>query len=199
MNKNTTTGLLLGYARVSTDDQDLTNQRAELQAAGCTKLFSEKFTGTQRNRPELARLLDHLRPGDVVTVTRLDRLARSTRDLLDIAEQLQTKGAGLRSLAEPWADTTTPAGRMVLTVFAGIAEFERTLIIDRTRQGREAAKARGVKFGPRPTLTETQITHARELIDQEGYSVREVAAILGVHRSTLYRAIERSESTESIK
>ncbi|HHQ6058818.1 TPA: recombinase family protein, partial [Morganella morganii] len=119
MNKNTTTGLLLGYARVSTDDQDLTNQRAELQAAGCTKLFSEKFTGTQRNRPELARLLDHLRPGDVVTVTRLDRLARSTRDLLDIAEQLQTKGAGLRSLAEPWADTTTPAGRMVLTVFAG--------------------------------------------------------------------------------
>ncbi len=199
MNKNTTTGLLLGYARVSTDDQDLTNQRAELQAAGCTKLFSEKFTGTQRNRPELARLLDHLRPGDVVTVTRLDRLARSTRDLLDIAEQLQTKGAGLRSLAEPWADTTTPAGRMVLTVFAGIAEFERSLIIDRTRQGREAAKARGVKFGPRPTLTETQITHARELIDQEGYSVREVAAILGVHRSTLYRAIERSESTENIK
>ena len=199
MNKNTTTGLLLGYARVSTDDQDLTNQRAELQAAGCTKLFSEKFTGTQRNRPELARLLDHLRPGDVVTVTRLDRLARSTRDLLDIAEQLQTKGAGLRSLAEPWADTTTPAGRMVLTVFAGIAAFERSLIIDRTRQGREAAKARGVKFGPRPTLTETQITHARELIDQEGYSVREVAAILGVHRSTLYRAIERSESTESIK
>lgn len=199
MNKNTTTGLLLGYARVSTDDQDLTNQRAELQAAGCTKLFSEKFTGTQRNRPELARLLDHLRLGDVVTVTRLDRLARSTRDLLDIAEQLQTKGAGLRSLAEPWADTTTPAGRMVLTVFAGIAEFERSLIIDRTRQGREAAKARGVKFGPRPTLTETQITHARELIDQEGYSVREVAAILGVHRSTLYRAIERSESTESIK
>lgn len=199
MNKNTTTGLLLGYARVSTDDQDLTNQRAELQAAGCTKLFSEKITGTQRNRPELARLLDHLRPGDVVTVTRLDRLARSTRDLLDIAEQLQTKGAGLRSLAEPWADTTTPAGRMVLTVFAGIAEFERSLIIDRTRQGREAAKERGVKFGPRPTLTETQITHARELIDQEGYSVREVAAILGVHRSTLYRAIERSESTKSIK
>lgn len=199
MNKTATTGLLLGYARVSTDDQDLTNQRAELQAAGCTKLFSEKITGTQRNRPELARLLDHLRPGDVVTVTRLDRLARSTRDLLDIAEQLQTKGAGLRSLAEPWADTTTPAGRMVLTVFAGIAEFERSLIIDRTRQGREAAKARGVKFGPRPTLTETQIRHARELIDQEGYSVREVAAILGVHRSTLYRAIERSESTESIK
>jgi len=89
----------------------------------------------------------------VVTVTRLDRLARSTRDLLDIAERIQAVGAGLRSLPEPWADTTTLAGRMVLTVFAGIAEFERALIIDRTRSGRDAAKARGVRFGPRPTLT----------------------------------------------
>lgn len=195
MNKTATTGLLLGYARVSTDDQDLTNQRAELQAAGCTKLFSEKITGTQRDRPELDRMLDHLRAGDVVTVTRLDRLARSTRDLLDIAEQLQAKGAGLRSLAEPWADTTTPAGRMVLTVFAGIAEFERSLIIDRTRRGREAAKARGVKFGPRPILSLAQIEHARELIDLEGRTVKETAALLGVHRSTLYRALEREKSS----
>ena len=119
--------LLLGYARVSTDDQDLTNQRAELHAAGCTKLFSEKITGTRRDRPELVRMLDHLRHGDIVTVTRLDRLARSTRDLLEIAERIHATGAGLRSLAEPWADTTTPAGRMVLTIFAGIAEFERSL------------------------------------------------------------------------
>lgn len=189
---------LLGYARVSTDDQDLTNQRAELQAAGCSKLFSEKITGTRRDRPELARLLDHLRPGDVVTVTRLDRLARSTRDLLDIAERIQEAGAGLRSLAEPWADTTTAAGRMVLTVFAGIAEFERSLIIDRTRSGREAAKARGVKFGPKPTLSGAQIDHARELIDQEGRTVKEAAALLGVHRSTLYRALERSEAVAAV-
>ncbi len=193
MNKNATTGLLFGYARVSTDDQDLTNQRAELQAAGCIKLFSEKITGTRRDRPELGRMLDHLRAGDVVTVTRLDRLARGTRDLLDIAEQLQAKGAGLRSLAEPWADTTTPAGRMVLTVFAGIAEFERSLIIDRTGRGREAAKARGVKFGPRPTLSLAQIEHARELIDLEGRTVKETAALLGVHRSTLYRTLERNK------
>ena len=165
----------LGYARVSTDAQDLTNQRTELAAAGCTKLFSEKLTGAQRDRPELARMLDHLRAGDVVTVTRLDRLARSTRDLLDIAERIQGVGAGLRSLAEPWADTTTPAGRMVLTVFAGIAEFERALIIDRTRSGRNAAKARGVKFGPRPTLTPAQIEHARELI-QGGRTVKEAAS-----------------------
>jgi DNA invertase Pin-like site-specific DNA recombinase len=200
--KSAAAGLLLGYARVSTDDQDLTNQRAELHTAGCTRIFAEKITCTRRDRPELARLLDHLRPGDVVTVTRLDRLARSTRDLLDIAERIQAAGAGLRSLAEPWADTTTPAGRMVLTVFAGIAEFERSLIIDRTRNGREAAKARGVKFGPRPTLTPAQIEHARELIDRDGRTVKEAAALLGVHRSTLYRALARGEEvtmTEALR
>lgn len=187
--------LLLGYARVSTEDQDLTNQRTELHAAGCSRIYAEKITGTRRERPELARLLDHLRPGDVVTVTRLDRLARSTRDLLEIAERIQAAGAGLRSLAEPWADTTSPAGRMVLTVFAGIGEFERALIIDRTRSGREAAKARGVQFGPRPTLSRAQRTHARALIDKEGKTVKEVAALLGVHRSTIYRALERQEET----
>ena len=186
-----TTRLLLGYARVSTDDQDLTNQRAELHAVGCNKIFSEKITGTRRDRPELARMLDHLRSGDIVTVTRLDRLARSTRDLLDIAERIREAGAGLRSLAEPWADTTTPAGRMVLTVFAGIAEFERSLIVERTRSGRVAAKARGVKFGPRPTLTLTQVEHARQLIDCDGRTVKEAATLLGVHRSTLYRGLAK--------
>ncbi|MBD1528458.1 recombinase family protein [Xanthomonas citri pv. citri] len=184
-------GLLIGYARVSTDEQDLTNQRAELHAAGCTRIFAEKITGTRRDRPELVRLLDHLRAGDVVTVTRLDRLARSTRDLLDIAERIREAGAGLRSLAEPWADTTTPAGRMVMTVFAGIAEFERSLIVDRTRSGREAAKRRGVKFGPSPTLTAAQIAHARRLIETEGHPVTEAAELLGVHRSTLYRALNK--------
>ena len=182
-------GQLIGYGRVSTDAQELTQQREELTAAGCTRIFAEKVTGAKRDRPELARLMDHLRPGDVVTVTRLDRLARNTRDLLDIAEQLATKNAGLRSLAEPWADTTTPAGRMVLTVFAGIAEFERSLIVERTRSGRNAARKRGVQFGRRPTLTASQIEHARKLIDDEGRSVADVAGILNVHRATLYRAL----------
>ena len=191
--------MFIGYARVSTDAQDLTSQRDALVAAGCTRLFSEKITGAKRDRPELERMIDHLRNGDVVTVTSLDRLARSTRDLLDIAERMQEVGAGLRSLAEPWADTTSPAGRMVLTVFAGIAEFERSLIIDRTRNGREAAMARGVKFGPPPALTQAQIGHARELIDQGGRTVKEAAALLGVHRSTLYRALERSEEVSQVE
>ncbi|MEQ0866936.1 recombinase family protein [Pseudomonas aeruginosa] len=180
---------LIGYARVSTDDQDLRIQRDELHTAGCSRIFAEKISGAHAKRPELARLLDHLRAGDVVIVTRLDRLARSTRDLLNIAEQLLFMGAGLRSLAEPWADTTSPAGRMVLTVFAGIAEFERALIVDRTRKGRDAAKARGVRFGRRPTLSPEQIAHARRLIDHEGHSTKQVAALLGVHRATLYRAL----------
>src|SRR6476646_6095121 len=142
--------MLIGYARVSTDDQDLTLQRAALKEAGCRRVYEEKVSGARRDRPQLARLLDQLRGGDVVVVHRLDRLARSTRDLLEIAELLRDAGAGLRSLGEPWADTTSPAGRMVLTVFAGIAEFERALIHQRTSAGRTEAKKRGVRFGRPP-------------------------------------------------
>lgn len=179
--------MLIGYARVSTDDQDLSQQRTALRTAGCLRIYEEKITGAKRDRPQLARLIDQLRADDVVTVTRLDRLARSTRDLLDIAERLQGAGAGLRSLAEPWADTTSPAGRMVLTVFAGIAEFERALIAERTGTGRVAAKARGVRFGRPPKLTAEQIALARRLVD-EGRSLRQAARVLKVHASTLYRA-----------
>ena len=182
--------VLIGYARVSTRGQDLDQQRAALKAAGCIRLFEEKASGAKRDRPELARMLDHLRAGDVVTITRLDRLARSTADLLHIAERIKEAGAGLCSLAEPWADTTTPAGRMVLTVFAGIADFERCLIVERTSAGRSAARARGVKFGPAPSLSAEQIVHARQLIDVEKKAVAEVARLLGVHRATLYRALE---------
>lgn len=182
---------------MSTQGQDLAQQRAALRAAGCGRVFEEKVSGAKRDRPELGRLLDHLRIGDVVTVTRLDRLARSTRDLLEIAERIKDAGAGLRSMAEPWADTTTPAGRMVLTVFAGMADFERSLIVERTGAGRAAARARGVRFGPRPSLGAEQITHARELIQQAGKTVAEVARLLGVHRSTLYRALDSAQPVSS--
>lgn len=183
-------GQQIGYARVSTQGQDLKQQRSSLALAGCQRIFEEKVSGAKRDRPELGRVLDHLRPGDVLTVTRLDRLARSTTDLLHIAEQLKEKDAGLRSLAEPWADTTSPAGRMVLTIFAGIADFERSLISERTSAGRAAAKARGVRFGPKPALTLEQIAHARRLVE-EGQSVSEVARLFSVHRATLYRALSQ--------
>ena len=139
--------MLIGYARVSTDDQNLALQRAALKEAGCRRIFEEKVSGATRDRPQLTRLLDHIREQDVLVVARLDRLARSTRDLLEIAELLRDAGAGLRSLREPWADTTSAAGRMVLTVFAGMAEFERALIHQRTSSGRDAAMKRGVRFG----------------------------------------------------
>ena len=181
--------MLLGYACVSTDDQSLAPQRAALHAAGCRRLYEEKASGARCDRPELARLLDQLRDDDVVVITRLDRLARSTRDLLDVAKHIKDAKAGLRSLAEPWADTTLPAGRMVLTVFAGIAEFERALIHQRTSEGRVAARQRGVRFGRTPKLGAEQLALARRLVD-EGRPVREVAGVLKCHRATLYRALD---------
>lgn len=180
--------MLIGYARVSTDDQALALQRAALKQAGCRRIFEEKVSGATRARPQLARLLDQMREHDVVVVTRLDRLARSTRDLLEIAELLRDAGAGLRSLGEPWADTTSAAGRMVLTVFAGIAEFERALIQQRTSTGREAARKRGVRFGRPVKLTAEQVALGQRLIE-EGRSAREVAKMFKVHAATLYRAI----------
>jgi DNA invertase Pin-like site-specific DNA recombinase len=180
--------MLIGYARVSTDDQDLALQRAALKQAGCRRLYEEKVSGARRDRSQLARLLDQVREGDVVVVYRLDRLARSTRDLLEIAEQLRDAGAGLRSLGEPWADTASPAGRMVLTVFAGIAEFERALIHERTGNGRAAAMRRGVRFGRPAKLAAEQIALARRLLE-EGTSAGEVARMFKVHRATLYRAL----------
>lgn len=182
---------LIGYARVSTDDQDLSIQRAALKEAGCRRTFEEKVSGAKRDRAELGRMLEQIREEDVVVVTRLDRLARSTKDLLDIAERLNDAGAGLRSLAEPWADTTSPAGRMVLTVFAGIAEFERAVIHQRTSTGRAAAKARGVKFGRKPKLTPEQIALGERLVG-DGTSVRDAAKLLKCHHATLYRALQQT-------
>lgn len=180
----------IGYARVSTRDQELTGQRNDLQAAGCKRIFSEKITGRHGNRPELLALIDYVRAGDVVMVTRLDRLARNTRDLLDIAERLQIADVGLKSLAEPWADTTSPAGKMLFTILAGVAEFERGLIVERTSAGRQAAKARGVKFGPPVKVDGQKLAMAKAAIEG-GQTVAQVAAVIGVHPSTLYRHLNR--------
>src|SRR3954471_18418311 len=178
--------VLVGYARVSTDDQDLTLQRTALKQAGCKRIYEEKVSGATRDRPALTRMLDQLREGDLVVIARLDRLSRSPRDLLEIAKE---GSIGLRSLGEPWADTTSPAGKMVLTVFAGMAEFERALIHQRTSSGRVAARTRGVRFGRPPKLTPEQIALGRRLVD-EGTSVRDVAKVfLKCHPATLYREL----------
>src|SRR5580765_1041241 len=150
----------IGYARVSTDGQSLTAQVTELKAAGCVEIFKEKVSGAKSDRKQLARLIARLDEGDVLVVTRLDRLARSTRDLLNLLGAIAEKGAGFKSLKDTWADTTTPHGRLMLTVLGGLAEFERELIRARTDEGRKRAQARWVRFVRKLKLTQHQIAEA---------------------------------------
>jgi DNA invertase Pin-like site-specific DNA recombinase len=180
------TGMRIGYARVSTLDQKLDLQMQILKKAGCTKIFREKVSGASRDRPELKRMLDHIREGDVVVVWKLDRLARSTRDLLETMESIRESGGQFQSISEPWADSTSHAGKMIMTVFAGIAEFERDLIRERTAAGRMVAKSRGVRFGRPRKLNPQQAKLAKRLLD-EGKLVSEIAETFGVHVATIYR------------
>src|SRR4029450_266376 len=147
---------LYGYARVPTRDQDLAAQDAELMAAGCAKVFKEKVSGAKTDRPELGKVIRRLEPDDVLVVTRLDRLARSTRDLLNILGGIAERGAGFKSLKDTWCDTTTPHGRLMVVVIGGLAEVERELIRARTGEGRKRAKARGVRFGRPRKMTPHQ-------------------------------------------
>jgi DNA invertase Pin-like site-specific DNA recombinase len=176
----------IGYARVSTTDQNLDIQIQTLKEAGCEILFQEKISGGKRDRPQLEKLLEQIRYTDTLVVCKLDRLARSTSHLLEIIEILRLKKAAFLSLSEPWADTTSHAGKMIMTVFSGIAEFERDLIRERTGSGREAAKKRGVRFGRPSKLTPQQKALALELM-QNNRSVSEIAKTFGVNRSTIYR------------
>jgi len=175
-----------GYARVSTDGQSLTAQIAELKSARCEKVYQEKISGARSDRKQLARLIAVLAKGDVLVVTRLDRLARSTRDLLNLLGTISEKGAGFKSLKDTWADTTTAHGRLMLTVLGGLAEFERELIRTRTGEGRERAKARGVILGRKPKLTSHQ---RREAIARReaGEVLTEIARTYNVSHSTISR------------
>jgi DNA invertase Pin-like site-specific DNA recombinase len=178
--------MIFGYARVSTDGQTLEAQLEALKAAGAEKVFQEKVSGARADRPQLAKLLRSLNAGDVLLVTRLDRLARSTRDLLNALDHVAKAGAGFRSLADAWADTTTAHGRLMLTVLGGLAEFERELIQSRTGEGRARAKARGVRLGRPPTLTHHQ---RLEALDRKaaGEAVREIARSYNVSAATISR------------
>lgn len=177
---------IYGYARVSTDGQTLEAQDAQLRAAGCAKVYSEKVSGARADRAELGKLLRRLEAGDVLVVTRLDRLARSTRDLLNILDAVANAGAGFRSIADAWADTTTPHGRLMLTVLGGLAEFERELIRARTGEGRKRAQARGVRFGRPPKLNQHQRAEAIGRL-RNGETQAEIARTYDVHASTIGR------------
>jgi DNA invertase Pin-like site-specific DNA recombinase len=182
-----------GYARVSTDGQTLAAQDAALHAAGCAKIYSEKASGAKTDRAELRKLVSRLGESDVLVVTRLDRLARSTRDLLNALDEIAKRGAGFKSLADSWADTTTPHGRLMLTVLGGLAEFERELIKARTGEGRARAKAAGVHMGRPPKLTPHQRREAIARRDA-GEALTDIARTYGVSHTTIGRLTVASPS-----
>jgi DNA invertase Pin-like site-specific DNA recombinase len=177
---------MVGYARVSTDGQTLDAQQAALRVAGATQIYSEKISGVVTDRKALVKAIDALGAGDTLVVCKLDRLARSTRDLLNTLAEIAGAGAMFKSLGDPWCDTTTPHGRLMLTVLGGLAEFERHLILARTDEGRKRAQARGVRFGRKPSLTSHQRQEALER-RARGEALVDIARSFNVSHSTISR------------
>jgi DNA invertase Pin-like site-specific DNA recombinase len=192
------TGALIGYARVSTAGQLLDRQLAALTEAGCLRIFADKKSGKNVERDELRKALDYLRAGDTLVVPSLDRLGRSLQDLISIVAGLRKRGIGFRSLHEA-LDTTTPGGRLVFHVFAVLAEFIRELIVEGTREGLDAARARGQRLGRPPAMTPEQIRHARDLLTHPGNTVSSIARLVGVSRSTIYKYVpELTDSSPAL-
>ena len=177
---------IYGYARASTRDQDLSAQVAELTATGCAKVYREKESGAKTDRAELAKVIGRLESGDVLVVSRLDQLARSTRDLLNVIEAITQRGAGSKSIKDQWADTTTPHGKLMLTVLGGLVEFERELIRSRNGEGRKRAQDRGVRFGRPRKLTPHQRQEALGRLTA-GETQADIARSYNVHATTIGR------------
>lgn len=185
--------MLVGYARVSTQDQKPALQLDALKTAGCERVFVEKASGAQRDRPELQAALDYMREGDTLVVWKLDRLARSVKQLIETVEGLEEHGIGFRSLTEA-IDTTTAGGKLVFHIFGALAEFERAIIRERTRAGLEAARARGRKGGRPPKLDAQDLKAARAMLADRSITVAEVAERLKVSPATLYRHLPAARS-----
>ncbi|MFY9640780.1 MAG: recombinase family protein [Rhodomicrobium sp.] len=183
--------MLIGYARISTSEQDTKMQAAALQSAGCEYIYREKASGGRWDRPELHKLLDHLRKGDVVVVWKLDRLSRSLRDVLTIMERLQERKAGFRSLTEA-VDTTTPAGRMMMQMVGAFAEFERAMLRQRTKAGIDAARKEGRIGGRRPKLKLQQQKEIVKLVKGGKKTAADAARLFGVHPATVSRLLQRT-------
>lgn len=180
--------MLIGYMRVSTTDQNLDLQRDALTRAGCEQVYEDTASGARDDRPGLADALSHLRKGDCLVVWKLDRLGRSLRSLIGFVSDLRERDIDFRSLTEG-IDTSTPAGRFFFHVMGALAEMERDLIRERVQAGLTAARARGRKGGRLPKLTDKQVAHARKLLEDRNTTIKDVAASLGVNRSTIYRAL----------
>ena len=185
--------MLIGYARVSTAEQNLSRQMDQLEASGCERIYQEKITGTKKERPELEKILDHLRSGDTVVICELTRLSRSTKDLFQLVELIEKKGANIKSLKETWLDTTTPQGKLMFTIFAGISQFERDLISQRTKEGLDSARARG-RRGGRPSKNIYDVERAIKLYHSKDYSLKEINEMTGISKTSLYRYLELQTS-----
>ncbi len=184
---------VFGYARVSTEQQNLDRQLDALQKYGVDMIYNEKMTGTKRDRPELTKLLDRMTEGDTVVIESLSRLGRSTKDLIELTELFEQKGVHLVSLKES-IDTSTSTGKLLFTLMSAIAQFERDVIADRTREGLRSARARG-RTGGRPKTDPDGVKKALKLYDTGEYSIKEIEELTGVKKSTLYRNLPRSGAT----
>ena len=183
--------MLIGYARVSTNEQNLDLQRDALQKVGCEQIYTDSVSGTKAHRPGLENALSHLRSGDTLVVWRLDRLGRSLRHLIDTVTELQDKGIGFKSLTES-IDTTTSGGKLIFHIFGALAEFEREIIRERTQAGLQSARARGRRGGPKYKLTDKQVAIARQLYDSHP-PVKEICKTLGISRATFYRYVQTEQ------
>jgi DNA invertase Pin-like site-specific DNA recombinase len=179
---------LIGYARVSTQDQTPALQTDELKKAGCEKIYEDKASGTKEDRPSLQEMLSNLRKGEVVVVWRLDRLGRSLKHLLQIVEELEAKGVGFKSLTEGF-DTTTSGGKLIFQIFGALGEFERNLIVERTKAGLEAARARGRKGGRKEKLNDKQVATLQGMYASKKHSIAEIGRTFGISRPTVYRYV----------
>lgn len=188
--------MLIGYARVSTQDQNLDRQLDILKVAGCEKVYQEKITGTTKERPELKKLLENIRSGDTIIISDLTRLSRSTKDLFDLVDSVHGKGADIKSLKESWLDTTTATGKLMFTIMAGLSQFERDFISQRTKEGLESARVRGRKGG-RPSKENKKIRLALKMYNgNEIYSIPQIVEATGISKTTLYRYINSEKLQE---
>lgn len=186
----------IGYARVSTDDQNLDAQLDALKTAGCEKIFQDKASGKLAKRPGLDKALEYLRPGDVLVITKLDRLGRSLPNLMDISSALRARGIDLMMITEG-IDTSTVGGRLYFNIVASISEFQRELIVENTKEGLEAARARGRKGGRKPVMTAEKIAVARQMYDSKQHTMDAIAKTLGVSRASIYRALGEDAKVSS--
>ena len=182
--------MLIGYARFSTADQNLDWQQDALRKNGCERIYEEKVSGSKKERPELNRMLDSLREGDTVVICELTRLSRSTKDLFELVEKINGCGANIKSLKESWLDTTTPHGRLLFTISAGISQFERELTHERTMDGLAAARARG-RLGGRPKSDEKIIQRAMAMYDAKNIPIKDILDMTGISRATLYSYLKK--------